>query len=68
MKVLVINSGSSSVKAQLMETKGGKVFAKAYCQKIGLKDSFMTYSANGIKKDIKKDMPTHKDAFKFLTP
>ncbi len=66
MKVLVINSGSSSVKAQLMETKGGKVFAKAYCQKIGLKDSFMTYSANGIKKDIKKDMPTHKDAFKFF--
>lgn len=66
MKVLVINSGSSSVKAQLMETKNGKVFAKAYCQRIGLDNPFMTYSANGNKTEIKKEMATHKDAFKLF--
>ena len=43
MKVLVINSGSSSVKAQLMETETGEVLAKAYCQRIGLDKAFMEY-------------------------
>ena len=36
MKVLVVNAGSSSLKAQLMETETGEVFAKAYCQRIGI--------------------------------
>lgn len=65
MKVLVVNSGSSSLKAQLMETRGGKVFAKAYCERIGLDGSFMTYTSNG-KHVINHAMPTHKEAFKLF--
>ena len=65
MKVLVINSGSSSLKAQLMETSNGKVYAKAYCQRIGLDKSFMEYKTTE-KQNIEANMPTHKEAFQLL--
>ena len=63
MKVLVVNAGSSSVKAQLMETETGEVFASAYCERVGINDSFMTYKKNGEKTVINQDMPSHKEAF-----
>lgn len=65
MKVLVVNSGSSSLKAQLMESETGKVFAKAYCQRIGLDGSFMEYKTSD-KKVINAAMPTHKEAFQLF--
>ena len=65
MKVLVVNSGSSSLKAQLMETDSGEVLAKAYCQRIGLDKSFMEYKTNE-KFVIDFDMPNHKVAFKLF--
>lgn len=65
MKVLVVNSGSSSLKAQLMETDGGKVLAKAGVERIGLEGSFMTYT-KGEKTVIKQKMPTHKEAFQLF--
>ena len=63
MKVLVVNAGSSSVKAQLMETETGDVFASAYCERVGISGSFMTYKWNGNKKVFEQDMPTHREAF-----
>ena len=63
MKVLVINSGSSSLKAQLMDTVSGEVFCSAYCERIGQANSFMTYKTNE-KHTIEVSMPTHKEAFK----
>ncbi len=65
MKVLVVNSGSSSVKAQLMETKTGEVFAKFYCQRIGLDGAFADYKTS-TKQVIKAEMPTHKEAFELV--
>ena len=65
MKVLVINSGSSSVKAQLMETETGEVLAKAYCQRIGLDKAFMEYK-NPEKCVIEAEMPTHREAFELF--
>ena len=65
MKVLVINSGSSSVKAQLMETATGEVLAKAYCQRIGLDKAFMEYK-NPEKHTIYAEMPTHREAFELF--
>ncbi|MBE5741408.1 MAG: acetate kinase [Clostridiales bacterium] len=65
MKVLVINSGSSSLKAQLMETDTNEVLAKAYCQRIGLDKAFMEYKTSE-KRVIEHDMPTHKEAFELL--
>ncbi len=65
MKVLVINSGSSSLKAQLMETSNGKVLAKAYCQRIGLEKPFMDFKTDE-KHVIEAPMPTHKEAFQLV--
>lgn len=65
MLVLVVNSGSSSLKAQLMESEDGKVLAKAYCQRIGLDGAFMEYKTCK-KKVINSPMPTHKEAFKLF--
>ncbi len=65
MLVLVVNSGSSSLKAQLMESTDGKVIAKAYCQRIGLDGAFMDYKTDE-KKVINADMPTHKEAFQLF--
>ncbi len=64
MKVLVVNSGSSSLKVQLMETVGGKVLAKMYCQRIGLDKPFMEYKTDS-KQVIESAMPTHKEAFQL---
>ncbi len=65
MKVLVVNAGSSSLKAQLMETSSGEVFAKAYCQRIGLDGAFMEYKTSA-KQVIVHEMPTHKEAFQLV--
>lgn len=65
MKVLVVNAGSSSLKAQLMETETGEVFAKAYCQRIGINGSFMEYKSTS-KQVVEADMPSHKEAFQLF--
>lgn len=66
MKILVVNSGSSSLKAQLIETSDGHVFANAYCERVGIDGSFMTYKHNGEKTVINKEMPTHREAFQLV--
>ncbi len=65
MKVLVVNAGSSSLKAQLMETETGEVLAKAYCQRIGINGSFMEYK-NPAKHVVEANMPSHKEAFQLF--
>ena len=65
MKVLVVNAGSSSVKAQLMESTTGEVFAKFYCQRVGLEGSFTDYKTSE-KRVITKDLPTHREAFQLI--
>ncbi len=66
MKVLVVNSGSSSLKAQVIDTDTKESFANAYCERIGLGESFMTYKKGGEKHIINHDMPNHKEAFQLV--
>lgn len=66
MKVLVVNAGSSSLKAQLMETETGDVFANAYCERVGVGGSFMTYKKNGEKTVVNQEMANHTEAFKLF--
>jgi acetate kinase len=56
MKTLVINSGSSSIKFQLINPKDEKVFAKGLIEKIGFDDSVFSYFSEG-KGKIKKVLP-----------
>lgn len=47
MKILVINAGSSSLKYQLLDMETEKVIAKGNCERVGIKDPFITYKHDG---------------------
>lgn len=50
MKILVVNSGSSSMKYQLIESDTGEVLAKGLADRIGLAASTFTHHLTGSKK------------------
>ncbi len=62
MKVLVINSGSSSLKYQLIDMETEGVIAKGNCERIGIENSKLTHKANGKEVVIRQDMPDHNVA------
>ncbi len=62
MKVLVINSGSSSLKYQLIDMETENVIAKGLCERIGIAGSMLTHKANGNEFVIKQEMPDHNVA------
>ncbi len=65
MKILVINTGSSSLKYQLIDTDNEAVLAKGLCDRIGIDNSFIKHTPNGKETVIiEKDMHNHKVAIK----
>ena len=64
MKILVINSGSSSLKYQLFDMDTGNIMAKGGCERIGAGGN-ITHKVPG-KPDYKVevDLPTHDEALK----
>ncbi len=63
MKILVINTGSSSLKYQLIDMVNETVLAKGLCDRIGIEGSFLKQSkgdADAIV--IEKRLPDHKVA------
>jgi len=63
MKVLVINTGSSSLKYQLIDMENEDVLAKGVCDRIGLEHSFLKHSKiGGDAVVIEKDLYNHKIA------
>ena len=66
MKILSVNTGSSSLKFQLYEMPEEKVLISGVFERIGIKESFYTIKINGekIKKEV--DLENHKEAFKIL--
>ncbi len=59
MKVLVINSGSSSLKYQLIDMETEGVIAKGTCERIGIDGSKLTHKAKGEETVIEQAMPDH---------
>ncbi len=62
MKVLVINSGSSSLKYQLIDMETEGVIAKGLCERIGIEGSKLTHKANGKELVKEEAMPSHNEA------
>lgn len=61
MKILVINSGSSSIKYRLFDMTDESLLAKGLVERIGIKDSLINHYPAGkdfIKKQI--DIPDHR--------
>ncbi|MBQ2702051.1 MAG: acetate kinase, partial [Clostridia bacterium] len=62
MKVLVINSGSSSLKYQLIDMETEGVIAKGLCERIGIQGSKLTHKAKGTETVVEQAMPDHNVA------
>jgi acetate kinase len=66
MKILVINSGSSSIKYQLFEMPEEKVIAKGLLEKIGEEESsFIQKSEKGVL-EFKKSIPDHETGIRLI--
>lgn len=66
MKILVLNSGSSSLKYQLIDMENEKVLAKGNYEKIGMAGSFVTHKANGEKYKYEREAKNHEEAISFV--
>lgn len=65
MKILVINTGSSSLKYQLIDMANESVLAKGLCDRIGIENSIIKHTKAGCDTVvIEKDMQNHKAAIK----
>jgi acetate kinase len=66
MNILVINSGSSSVKYKLFDVKDEKELARGVVERIGLKRSELLHIPLGGKEiKISKEVPDHESAIKL---
>ena len=66
MKILVLNSGSSSLKYQVIDMETEEVLAKGYFERIGSYDSFVTHKVNGEKYRYDVIARDHGEAIKFV--
>lgn len=66
MKILVINSGSSSLKYQLFDMENQQLLAKGLCQRIGGAGSLLEHKIKEEKIEIEKAMPSHDIALKYV--
>ena len=60
MQILVINSGSSSIKFQVIEMPSTEVKCSGLVERIGLENAVITYKVNGEKHQKTMDIPNHK--------
>ena len=71
MEILIINSGSSSLKEQLVDSTTGEAKAKGVADRIGIDGSFVKYVAvkNGKEVEVKKEesIPNHEVAMDIVT-
>lgn len=66
MIVLVVNSGSSSIKYQLLDMDNEKVLCKGLAERIGIPGSRIVHKKDGEKFVIEHPMPNHDEALQFV--
>ncbi len=66
MKIFIINSGSSSIKFQLIDFKNKEVIAKGLCERIGLDNSRFKYSLGDKKNIIEQDIKDHSEGIDLI--
>lgn len=66
MLILVINSGSSSLKFQLIDSEKKQMLVKGLCERIGIEEPFFDYENGGCSIHEPRQMDTHKDAVHIL--
>lgn len=66
MKILVLNSGSSSLKYQVIDTETGEMLVKGYYERIGPVGAFLTHKVNGEKHHFEHPAKNHEKAIQFV--
>ncbi|MEW5817228.1 MAG: acetate kinase [Spirochaetota bacterium] len=67
MKILVINSGSSSIKFQLIDMQSRFVLCQGLVERIGIKDSFFHFKPTGKEKTEEvRDIPDHRTGLELF--
>ena len=66
MKILVLNSGSSSLKYQLIDMENEEVLAKGNYERIGSADSFVTHKVGKEKYKYEREAKNHEEAISFV--
>lgn len=67
MQVLVINSGSSSIKFQVFTMPLAEVKCSGMVERIGLENAVITYKVNGEKHKKTTDIPNHKVGLELVS-
>ena len=66
MKILVINSGSSSLKFQVIDSETERVLAKGLCERIGIDGRFTYRTDTGISLKEQTAMENHTQAVHII--
>ena len=66
MKILVINSGSSSLKFQVIDSETERVLAKGICERIGIDGRFTYRTDTGISLKEQTAMENHTQAVHII--
>ena len=66
MKILVLNSGSSSLKYQIIDMETEQTMASGYFERIGSEKAFLTHKVNGEKIKIEEPVKNHEEALKVV--
>ena len=67
MKVLVVNTGSSSIKYQVFNMEDESVLAKGLLDRVGIPGTILEHEPSGTDKVIiKEDMPDHTAGMKLV--
>ena len=66
MKILVLNSGSSSLKYQVIDMETEEMLAKGYFERIGQPNSFLTHKVGGVKHKYEHPAKNHEQAIAFV--
>ena len=66
MKILVLNSGSSSLKYQVIDMETEEMLVKGYFERIGQPNSFLTHKVKGIKHKFEHPAKNHEQAIAFV--
>ena len=66
MKILVLNTGSSSLKYQVIDMEKEETLAKGYFERIGQINSFLTHKVNGEKHKFEHYAKNHEQAIEFV--
>lgn len=66
MKILVLNSGSSSLKYQLIDMQTEEVIAKGNFERIGQNNSFLTHKVGEDKYVVEHAVKNHEEAIKVV--